>query len=378
MVWLGVVALLSGCGSCAQQLSSSSEPETANNSVFSLEVITSEPRGVIWGMSFVDDDTILYTLRQGKMGLLDTGTGGITPVVGELPGVLSARQGGLLDVRAHPSFATNKTIYLSYSKPTDDGATTAVATARLDGSRLSDLQEIFVAEAHSSNTHHYGSRLQFDGAGHLFVTVGDRGERHKAQDLNVHNGKVLRLNEDGTPPEDNPFFEQGGPARFIWSYGHRNPQGLVFDAQTGELWEHEHGPRGGDELNLVKKGLNYGWPTISYGKEYSSGAQVGQGTEKEGMEQPVKYYVPSIAPCGMIRYSGDLFPQWRGRFFIGALAMQHINVVEIKDGEAVGEERLLTDQGERVRALAQSPSGAIVFSTDSGQIARLVPATNAP
>lgn len=325
----------------------------------------------VWGMAFLEPDKLVYTLRSGAMGVVNIAAKTVTPLSG-VPEVFVSGQGGLLDVQVHPTERTK--LYLTYSKNTDKGATTAVATATLSGDRLTDLREIFEATAHNPNNtrNHYGSRLQFDGKGHIFVTVGDRGDRDQAQRLDRHQGKVLRLNEDGTAPEDNPFFAQGGPARFVWSYGHRNPQGLVLDAPTGELWEHEHGPRGGDEINLVKKGLNYGWPVISYGKEYRDNTQVGEGTEKEGMEQPVVYFVPSIAPCGMIRYRGTRYAGWDGSFFSGALALTHLNRVELKDGALVREERLFTTLGQRFRSVAQGPDGYIYFGTDGGIIARVI------
>ena len=268
-------------------------------------------------------------------------------------------------------------IYFTYSKELQGKGVTTLARARLNGKRLVAFQDMLITRSASTTGRHFGSRITFDGTGHLFFSVGDRGVRPNGQDLSTHAGSILRLTLDGSVPENNPFVQQRNALPEIWSYGHRNPQGIFYDRKQRRLWSIEHGPRGGDEINLILPGRNYGWPVISYGKEYWGPVQVGEGTEKEGMEQPVKFYVPSIAPGSLIVYSGKAFPAWKGNLFAGALKLTHLNRVEIdSSGRAVAEERLLEGLGERIRALVESPQGWLYFSTDSGRIFRLRPLEN--
>ncbi len=236
------------------------------------------------------------------------------------------------------------------------------------------MNDLLITTSSTDTTRHFGSRIAFDNEGHVFFTVGDRGERPNGQDLSTHAGSVIRLNQDGTVPKDNPFVKHQNALPEIWSYGHRNPQGLSYDSKNKRLWLIEHGPRGGDEINLILAGKNYGWPVISYGKEYWGPLSVGEATSKEGMEQPVKYYVPSIAPGSLLLYTGSAFPGWQGDLFAGALKLQHLNKIKLSDsGQTVGEERLLISLKERIRSLSQSPEGWIYLSTDSGKIMRLTP-----
>ena len=329
--------------------------------------------GVPWGLAFVDDRRLIFTERSGRVGLLSLDTRRVQYLEGA-PAVMAAGQGGMLDVQPEPGYQPGGWIYFTYSKRVPQGGATALARARLGQDRLVDWQDLLVTRSASDNGRHYGSRIAFDDSGHVYFSVGDRGHRPNGQDLSTHAGAIMRLKREGSIPMDNPFV--GNPAALdeIWSYGHRNPQGLAWDRQHRRLWTIEHGPRGGDEINLVRKGLNYGWPVISYGKEYWGPLAVGEGTEREGMEQPVKYYVPSIAPGSLLVYSGEAFPQWRGNLLAGALKLRHINrIVLDAQGRAVDEERLLEDYAERIRALAEGPDGLVYFSTDSGQIARLAP-----
>jgi len=329
--------------------------------------------GIPWGMAFLSSTQLLVTERDGRLLLLDTETSTRRELEG-LPRLIAEGQGGLLDVAIGPEYDRDGWIYFTYSKPSESEATTAVARARLDGNRLADWQDLLVTDAATRQRKHYGSRIAFDGAGHLFFGVGDRGERPLAQDRSNHAGSIMRLNLDGSVPGDNPFVGVPGVRDEIWSYGHRNPQGLAFDRESGRLWEIEHGPRGGDEINLVLKGRNYGWPVVSHGKEYWGPLAVGEATSKPGMEDPRKVYIPSIAPGSLLVYRGDAFPRWRGNLLAGALKLQHLNRVSLSaDGRAVAEERLLEDLGERIRALAESPEGWIYLSTDSGRILRLRP-----
>lgn len=231
-----------------------------------------------------------------------------------------------------------------------------------------------MSKSRTDTSRHFGSRIAFDGNGHVFFGIGDRGVRANAQNLFNHAGSLLRLNLDGTIPEDNPYINKSGVLAETWSYGHRNPQGLAYDHKFNRLWEIEHGPRGGDEINLIEAAANYGWPTISYGKEYWGPVAVGDGTHRKDMQQPVKYYVPSIAPGSLLLYSGNAFPKWKGNLFTGALKLRHINRIVLNEkGQFIKEERLLSSLEQRIRALAQSPEGWIYFSTDSGNIFRMFP-----
>lgn len=328
---------------------------------------------VPWAMAFINESQIIITERKGSLKLLDLSDGKTRSIKG-VPAVFSKGQGGLLDVALSPSYKKGGWIYFTYSKPTSDNGVTAFARATLNGTSLGDWNDLLVTNSFSDTTRHFGSRIAFDHSGHVFFSVGDRGVRPNGQDLSTHAGSVIRLNLDGSIPKDNPFIEHKNGLPEIWSYGHRNPQGLSYDLKNERLWLIEHGPRGGDELNLVEAGKNYGWPVISYGKEYWGPLSVGEATAKEGMEQPVKYYDPSIAPGSLLLYTGEAFPRWQGDLFAGALKLRHLNQIKLNSaGEAVEEERLLASLNERIRSLVQSPEGYIYLSTDSGKIMRLVP-----
>ncbi|MBN2250118.1 MAG: PQQ-dependent sugar dehydrogenase [Campylobacterales bacterium] len=329
--------------------------------------------GVPWGMVFIDESNLLFTQREGKAGMLSVDTKKITRLKG-LPQVRAKGQGGLLDVALSPHFKDDGWIYFTYVKDVGSQGATTLARAKLLQDRLTGWQELIVTHSETSDNIHFGSRIAFDESGHLFFTVGDRGTRENAQDLSNHAGTVLRLNLDGSVPKDNPFAGNPKALDEIYSYGHRNPQGIYYDKDTKRLWVIEHGPRGGDEINLVKKGQNYGWPVISYGKEYWGPVAVGEGTHKKGMMQPHKVYVPSIAPGSLMIYRGSLFPQWKGKLFAGALVLKHINIVGVdKNGNLKSEERILEELGKRIRAITQDRKGYIYFSTDSGEIFRLSP-----
>jgi len=337
-----------------------------------VERVSSGP-GVPWGMAFIAPHQLLVTRRAGDIVLMDTQSGQQRSIAGAPP-VYASGQGGLLDVAVAPDFSPGGWIYFTYSKPVDGQGATTLARARLDSDRLVQWQELLVTRSRSDTSRHFGSRIAFDEAGFIFFTVGDRGVRPNGQDLANHAGTVLRLTLDGQVPADNPFTGRSDARQEIWSYGHRNPQGIAYDFSSKRLWVIEHGPRGGDEINLIQPGNNYGWPVISYGKEYWGPIAVGEGTARPGMEQPVKYYDPSIAPGSLIVYRGKAFPKWQGNLFSGALKLQHLNRVVIDgQGRAVEEERLLEGLGERIRGLVESPEGWIYFSTDSGQILRLRP-----
>lgn len=345
---------------------------SARESSFKIDELASG-LGVPWGMVELSGNRLLFTERAGRVAMLELSSGKVEYLEG-IPAVAAQGQGGLMDVTATTDTNGIEWLYFTYSKPLEGGAATALARARLEGGQVLQWQDIFVSNLVSTAGRHFGSRLCFDKAGHLFMSHGDRGDRPSAQNRSNHGGAILRLNLDGSVPRDNPFVDNVEWRNEIWSYGHRNPQGIVCDNDNNRVWAIEHGPRGGDEINLVEKGRNYGWPVISYGKEYVLPIMVGEGTHKKGMEQPMKVYVPSIAPSSLLLYKGDLFPQWQGSLLAGALAQTHINIISLNDdGTALGEQRILEDLGERIRGLVEGQQGEIYFSTDSGKIFRLTP-----
>jgi len=328
--------------------------------------------GIPWGMAILPDGTMLVSQREGKLSQINLNSGESTKISG-VPEVKAEGQGGLLDVALSPDYAESGWIYFTYSKNVDGQGATTLARAKLDGNTLSDWIDLLVTQSRTSKGQHYGSRIVFDQQGHLFFSIGDRGERDRAQELSNHNGTILRLKLDGSVPQDNPFVGESNALPEIWSYGHRNPQGLFYNVETQQLWGIEHGPRGGDEINLIEAGKNYGWPEASHGKEYYAPVSVGK-KEVDGMENPVKVYIPSIAPSGLVQYQGDAFPEWQGDLFSGALALQHLNRVKIQDNDAVDEIRYLRTMNKRIRDVIESPEGWLYVSTDDGEIYRIQPA----
>jgi glucose/arabinose dehydrogenase len=333
-----------------------------------------------WGLAFLPDGRQLVTERPGRMRIVGK-SGALSDPIEGVPRVYASGQGGLLDVVLSPDFASSGLIYFSYSEPREGGRNgTTVARAKLvtegGGGRLENVEVIFRQQPSSTGSMHFGSRLVFARDGNLFVTLGERfHSRDRAQDLSYHFGKVVRLRPDGSVPDDNPFTGQSGARPEIWSYGHRNTQAAAIHPATGKLWIVDHGPRGGDEVNIPEKGKNYGWPIITYGRDYS-GAKIGVGTHKAGMEQPIYYWDPSIAPSGMAFYSGDLIPEWKGNLFVGALAGQALHRLVLDGEKIVGEEKLLSELGERIRDVRQGPDGALWLLTDNpnGRVLRVVPA----
>jgi glucose/arabinose dehydrogenase len=326
-----------------------------------------------WAMAFLPDGDLLITERPGRLRILREGVLDPTPIEG-VPEVYASGQGGLLDVVPDPDFASNRLIYLSYAARGDGGAGTRVARARLGDGRLEDLEVIFEGMM-GSGGQHFGSRLGFDREGYLYITLGERGQADSAQDLRALAGKVVRLHPDGSVPEGNPFVGQGDAAPEIFSWGHRNPQGLAVHPETGAVWVEEHGPRGGDEINVVRAGVNYGWPVITYGRAYS-GLPIGEGTHKEGMAQPLYYWVPSISPSGMAFYQGEAFPQWQGDLFVGGLSGHLLARLELDGEQVVEEERLLDGVLGRIRDVRVGPDGYLYLLTDyaDGALWRLEPA----
>jgi glucose/arabinose dehydrogenase len=328
-----------------------------------------------WSMAFLPDGAILVTERVGRLRLIAGGRLLAAPIDG-VPAVHTGSQAGLFDVVLHPDFAVNHLIYLTYAAGTNAANGTQVARARLDGQSLKDLVVIFRAAPLKDTNNHFGGRMAFLPDGSFALTLGEGFEyREKAQDLSSDLGKIVRLHDDGSIPADNPFLRQEGVRPEIYSWGHRNPQGLAFDPVSGRLYETEHGPRGGDELNIIEARRNYGWPVITYGMDYS-GAYVSPYTARAGLEQPVIYWTPSIAPSGLAIYHGDQFPAWRGDLFVGALAFKHLRRVHLDAaGNVAGEEQLLVDLNERIRDVRAPADGYLYVCTDDsqGRVLRLEP-----
>lgn len=330
-----------------------------------------------WALAFLPDGRMLVTERPGRMRIV-TSQGQLSPPLKGVPEVWASGQGGLLDVITDKSFAQNNTIYFCFSERDDGGGRTAVASATLmSGSapRLDDLSIIFRQEGPLSSGNHYGCRIVQAADGNLFVTLGEHFTyRNEAQNLRNHLGKLIRIAPDGSVPKDNPFVGRADAKPEVWSYGHRNEQGLAINPSTGDLWEIEHGPQGGDEVNIIGKGKNYGWPVIGYGVNYGGG-KIHESTTQEGMEQPIKYWVPSIAPSGMTFYNAKLFPKWNGSLFTGALAGKMLVRLSLDGNKVTGEERLLQNLNERIRDVRQGPDGALWLLTDSsaGRILRVSP-----
>jgi glucose/arabinose dehydrogenase len=354
------------------------EDTTFASSAGQLEVQT-VASGLVhpWSLAFLPDGKMLVTERPGRMRIV-TVEGQLSPPLKGVPEAWASGQGGLLDVVTDKAFAQNKTIYFCFSERTSGGGRTAVARAKLnDGDgRLDEVKIVFRQDGPLSSGNHYGCRIVQANDGNLFVTLGEHfSYRNEAQNLGNHLGKLIRITPDGAAPPDNPFVGRDGAKPEIWSLGHRNEQGLAINPASGELWEIEHGPRGGDEVNIIAKGKNYGWPVIGYGIDYS-GSKIHETTAKDGMEQPIKYWVPSIAPSGMAFYTGKLFPKWNGSLFTGALAGKMLVRLSLNGNTVTGEERLLQNLYERIRDVRQGPDGALWLLTDNpaGRILRVSPA----
>ena len=359
---------------CAQsdiQQSAIQQSDIHRTALHDYRVVTVADGFVVpWSMAFLPDGDILVTERGGTLRIVRDGVLLPGPVPG-IPEVVARGQGGLLEVLPHPDFATNRLIYISYSKATGNspGGTTMVIRGTFENDRFTMTDEIF--EAVSEGNGHYGCKLAFDDEGYLFLTVGDRQARpagdlaaHPAQDISNHHGVIVRLHDDGSIPDDNPFVGQVGARPEIWTYGHRNPQGLAIEPGTGAVWSTEHGPQGGDEVNVSTPGANYGWPVIGYGVNYRSGSAIHEATHMEGMEQPQHIWVPSIGASGLAFYTGDKFPEWQGNLLAGGLAGQRIDRLTIEDGRIVASETILQGMG-RVRDVRQGPDGFIYVALEA-------------
>ena len=329
-----------------------------------------------WGMAFLPDGDILITERSGQLRIVRDGQLDPDPIRG-LPEIYVSGQGGLLDITLHPRYSENKLVYFSFSAQDIEGAGTEIARGRFAEDSLEQVETIFVAEPKTSGRNHYGSRIVFGPDGTLLITVGDRySYMQEAQNPSNHLGSTLRINDDGSVPDDNPFVSQPSAKPEVYSYGHRNSQGLTIRPGLNQIWSHEHGPRGGDEVNIIRPGANYGWPAITYGIDYS-GAIISELTEAPGMEQPVVYWDPSIAPSGMSFYDGTDFPEWRGDLFIGALKDTHLRRLELDGDTVIEQEELLKELDQRIRDVRQGPDGFLYVLTDSstpnGKLFRIEP-----
>ena len=337
---------------------------------YSFETVASEI-AIPWGMAWLPDGSMLVTEKSGTLYHVKNQK---KTVIANVPKVFTRNQGGLLDIAVHPKYASNGWIYMTYSaeEGEEKGANTKLIRAKIENESLTQIQELYKAQPNTNKAHHFGSRIVFDNEGYLYFTVGDRGNHpENPQDITRDGGKVYRLHDDGRIPSDNPFVGQPNAKEAVYSFGHRNPQGMTKNPTTGEIWTHEHGPQGGDEINIVKKAANYGWPVITYGIDYD-GSTISKLTEKEGMEQPLYYWTPSIAPSGMTFVSGDIYPNWNGHLLVGSLKFQYLELVKLKDNKVIERQKVATDIG-RLRNVAQGPDGYIYMGVEGKGIVKIIP-----
>lgn len=365
MRWLLVAGLL--VGSTCHAMVVDSELHS-----FKVEIVAgglNQP----WAMQFLPDGGYLVTERPGNLVRIDA-NGKMNDVSG-LPDVDARGQGGLHDVLLHPDYSSNQRLFMCHATEDFGGHNTEVSTAVLAGDRLNQTRVIFKAQPKSSGGRHFGCRLVIDDDGYVYVSIGDRGDRRNPQNPQTHAGSIIRITQDGNAPDNNPWVGKTGYLPELYTMGNRNPQGMTRRPGTDQIWSHEHGPQGGDELNLIRSGINYGWPVITYGANYGSGTAIGEGTHKPGMEQPVYYWVPSIAPSGMAFYQGNAFPKWQNNLFVGSLKFGLLVRLEINGDEVVREERMLEGALGRIRDVRIGPDGYVYLLTDSsrGQLVRLVP-----
>lgn len=329
-----------------------------------------------WSIAFLPDGRMLVTERAGRLRLVSQDFKLDPKPIDGLPEVIANGQGGLFDVVLHPQHAQNDWIYWAYNAPGTGGWGTALARGKLQGQRMTEVQVLFSMQPKTRSAHHFGGRIVFDATGMVYLTLGDRGDKDRAQKLNDHAGSVIRLHDDGRVPIDNPFVQRAGALPEKWTLGHRNIQGAAINPQTGELWTHEHGPQGGDEVNVIRPGLNYGWPVITYGVNYGLGTKIGEGQSKPGMVQPLQVWVPSIAPSGMAFVSVSQFPQWQGSMLVGALRGQMLVRLTLAGDKVLSEERLFQGRPGRIRDVRMGPDGLVYLLTDDpqGALLRLEPA----
>jgi len=365
--WLFAFVL---CGSCAQNDTSIQTPTNIN---YNLELIVPE-LDIPWGLAMLPDKTLLITEKSGSIIHFKEGT---KHEVSKVPETYLRGQGGLMGIAIHPDFASNKRVYFTQSSSVDsdeEGGNTALFSAILSDDELTDVKLLHKAQPNTRVGRHFGSRIVFDNEGYLYFSVGDRGRRDdNPQNLTRDGGKVYRLHDDGTIPSDNPFVKTDGAVKAVFSYGHRNPQGMVLHPETGAIWTHEHGPLGGDEINIIRAGANYGWPKITYGKNYS-GTTITKDTALPGMEQPLYYWIPSIAPSGMAFVSGEVYPEWEGSLLVGSLKFKYLERLIIEDNKVVYREKVAEDIG-RVRDVIMGVDGYIYIAIENKGIYKIVPKT---
>jgi glucose/arabinose dehydrogenase len=362
--------LLATCLSCAQQIESEIKAESPSFKNYTTEIIVPD-LSIPWGLAFLPDGSLLITEKSGELIHFKNG---VKTTIEGIPEVYVRGQGGLMDLKLHPNYNENGWIYFSFASAEGegDGGNTAIMRARLKDNTLIDKQLLYKASPNSKKGQHFGSRIEFDNAGYLYFSIGERGERDiNPQDITRDCGKIYRLYDDGRIPDDNPFINTANAKKAIYSYGHRNPQGMTKNPETGEIWVHEHGPQGGDEINIIKKGKNYGWPVISYGINYDS-TSFTDLTEKEGMEQPFFYWVPSIAPSGMTFVSSDKYPDWKGDLLVGSLKFNYLERLIIKNNEVIKREKLLEGIG-RVRNVREGTDGYIYVGVEGKGIIKIIP-----
>lgn len=359
-----VVMTLVACGQNVKNTA-----ETPTSSSLTVKTVFSHD-GILWGMDFLPNGALLVTDKSGK--LLHHHNNTTTTITG-MPEVYDRGQGGLLDVKVHPNYRENSWIYITYASPegSEKGGHTALMRAKIKDNALVNKEVLYKAGPNTTKGQHFGSRIVLDGNGYVYFSIGERGERDvNPQDITRDGGKIYRLYEDGRIPEDNPFVHTPNAKPAIYTYGNRNPQGLLMHPETKELWEHEHGPKGGDEINIIKKGANYGWPLVTYGVNYS-GTTITETTEKEGVEGPIHYWTPSIAPSGMAFVTSDKYPNWKGNLLVGSLSFQYLERVVLDGKKVVKQEKLLIDAG-RVRNVIQGPDGYIYAAVEGTGIVQLV------
>jgi glucose/arabinose dehydrogenase len=355
---------------CQAQVKSNDISIKEEIKTYTLETVASGI-AVPWGMTWLPDGTLLITEKSGKLYAVKDS---VKTEIKNVPKVYSRGQGGLLDIALHPNYAKNGWIYITYSSEDGEGngAHTKLIRAKIIDGSLTQIESIYLATPKTTKAHHFGSRIVFDNDGYLYFSVGERGDHFvNPQDIKRDGGKIYRLNDDGSIPKDNPFVGQAGAKEAIYSYGHRNPQGMAKNPVTGEIWAHEHGPQGGDEINIVKKGANYGWPVVTYGIDYD-GTTISTEKEKPGIEKPIFYWLPSIAPSGMTFVTSDRYPDWKGHLLVGSLKFQYLELLKLKGSEVIDRQKIATDIG-RLRNVVQGPDGYIYIAVEAKGIIKIIP-----
>ena len=355
---------------CEAQVKPNDIPLKEDSKNYKLETVAADIANP-WGMTWLPDGSMLVTEKSGILYHIKNNQ---KTEIKNVPEVYNRGQGGLLDIAVHPKYVTNGWIYITYSSTEGggEGGNTKLIRAKLENESLVQIESLYKAMPNTTKGQHFGSRIVFDNEGYLYFSVGDRGEHYvNPQDINRDGGKIYRLNDDGSIPKDNPFVGKAGAKEAIYTYGNRNPQGMAKNPLTGAIWLHEHGPKGGDEINIVKKGANYGWPVVTYGIDYS-GATISEESQKAGIEDPIYYWVPSIAPSGMTFVTGDLYPDWKGHLLVGSLKFQYLELVKLKGNTVIGRQKIATDIG-RLRNVAQGPDGYIYMGLEGKGIVKIIP-----